>query len=111
MVPQQCKPFHVDFDHLRSRADTGVPDVYREGPVPVLPDDHSKIDRPVHELKAFSRVELQPGETKAVQFSLQNPAFSYWSPEKKDWAMDPGTFEVQVGSSRDIPLKKSVALN
>jgi beta-glucosidase len=65
----------------------------------------------VHELKAFSRVELQPGETKAVQFSLLNPAFSYWSPEKEDWVMDPGTFEVQVGSSsRDIRLKKSVAL-
>jgi beta-glucosidase len=72
-------------------------------------DGHSKIDRPVHELKAFSRVELQPGETKAVQFSLENPAFSYWSPQKKDWVLEPGTFEVQVGaSSRDIRLRAPV---
>ncbi len=72
-------------------------------------DGHSKIDRPVHELKAFSRVELQPGETKAIQFSLENSAFSYWSPQKKDWVLEPGTFEVQVGaSSRDIRLKTAV---
>jgi beta-glucosidase len=72
-------------------------------------DGHSKIDRPVHELKAFERVELKPGETRTVQFSLQNPAFSYWSPKTKGWVMEPGTFEVQVGaSSRDIKLRAAV---
>lgn len=75
-------------------------------------DGHSKIDRPVHELKAFRRVELQPGESKAVKFFLDRSAFSYWSPEKKDWTVDPGTFEVQVGaSSRDIRLKVPVEVN
>ena len=69
-------------------------------------DGHSKIDRPAHELKAFKRIELQPGESKTIEFSLDNSAFSYWSPEKRDWVMEPGTFEVQVGaSSRDIRLK------
>jgi beta-glucosidase len=72
-------------------------------------DGHSRIDRPIRELKAFDRVELKPGETKTLQFNLLNPAFSYWSPEKKDWVMDPGTFEVQIGaSSRDIRLRESV---
>lgn len=72
-------------------------------------DGHAKIDRPVHELKAFKRVELQPGETKNVDFFLNRTAFSYWSPEKKDWTLDPGTFEIQVGaSSRDIRLKTSI---
>lgn len=68
-------------------------------------DGHSKIDRPVHELKGFERIELQPGESKTVVFALDRDALSYWNPETKEWTLDPGTFEVQVGaSSRDIRL-------
>ncbi len=68
-------------------------------------DGHSKIDRPVHELKGFSRVELKPGETRTVRFTLDRAALSYWSPDTKGWVAEPGTFEIQVGaSSRDIRL-------
>lgn len=74
-------------------------------------DGHSKIDRPVHELKGFSRVELKPGETKTVDFTLDRAAFSYWNPQTKAWQADPGTFEIQVGaSSRDIRLRAPLAL-
>jgi beta-glucosidase len=74
-------------------------------------DGHSKIDRPVHELKGFERVELKAGESKQVQFDLDRMALCYWSPEKKDWVADPGTFEVQVGSSsRDIRLRAPLEL-
>ncbi len=75
-------------------------------------DGHSKIDRPAHELKSFSRVELKPGETKTVQMKLDRSAFSYWSPETKTWVAEPGTFEIQVGaSSRDIRLRAPVELS
>jgi beta-glucosidase len=74
-------------------------------------DGHSKIDRPVRELKGFQRVELKAGETKTVEFKLDRAALSYWSPEKKDWAADPGTFEIQIGaSSRDIRLRAPLEL-
>jgi beta-glucosidase len=74
-------------------------------------DGHSKIDRPVHELKGFSRVELKPGEAKTVEFTLDRAALSYWSPETKAWEADPGTFEIQVGaSSRDIRLRAPLVL-
>jgi beta-glucosidase len=74
-------------------------------------DGHSKIDRPLRELKGFRRVELKPGETKTVQFSLGRAALSYWSPEKKDWVAEPGTFEIQVGaSSRNIRLRAPLVL-
>jgi len=74
-------------------------------------DGHSKIDRPIHELKGFQRVDLQPGETKTVEFALDRAALSYWSPEKKDWVADPGTFEIQIGaSSRDIRLRAPLEL-
>ncbi len=69
-------------------------------------DDHAKIDRPAHELKAFKRVELKPGESQTIKFSLDKSAYEYWSPDTKQWTLAPGTFEIQVGaSSRDIRLK------
>jgi beta-glucosidase len=74
-------------------------------------EGHSKIDRPAHELKGFARVDLKPGESQKLLIRLDRSAFSYWSPEKKDWVLEPGTFEVQVGaSSRDIRLKDQVEL-
>jgi beta-glucosidase len=74
-------------------------------------DGHSKIDRPVHELKGFHRVELKPGESKTVRFKLDRAALSYWDPATKAWQADPGTFEVQVGgSSRDIRLRGQLEL-
>jgi beta-glucosidase len=74
-------------------------------------DGHSKIDRPVHELKGFQRVELKAGETKKVQFTLDRAALSYWSPDKKDWVAEPGKFEIEVGaSSRDIRLRAPLEL-
>jgi beta-glucosidase len=97
--------FNVNVRNTGKRAGAEVVQVY-------VHDGHSKIDRPVHELKAFKRVELQPGETRSVEFFLDRSAFSYWSPEKKDWVLEPGTFELQVGaSSRDIRLKVPAALN
>jgi beta-glucosidase len=90
--------------NMGARAGTEVVELY-------LHDGHSKIDRPVHELKGFQRVELNPGETKTVEFELKPDALDYWSPEKKAWVADPGTFEIQVGaSSRDIRLRAPLEL-
>ena len=87
-----------------SRAGAEVVELY-------VHDGHSKIDRPVHELKGFRRVALKPGETQTVAFTLGRAALSYWSPEKKEWTADPGTFEIQVGaSSRDIRLRAPLVL-
>jgi beta-glucosidase len=64
------------------------------------------VDRPVQELKGFRRVELQPGETKDVMISLDRRAVSFYDPVVKEWASEPGQFDVMVGSSsRDIRLK------
>jgi len=77
-------------------------------------DGHSKIDRPVRELKGFQRVELKAGETKTVQFKLDRAALSYWGytgPDNGGWIAEPGKFEIQVGaSSRDIRLRGTLVL-
>ena len=66
-----------------------------------------KIDRPAHELKGFQRVELNPGETKTVHFTLDRAAFSYWNPATKAWQADPGTFEVEVGALAGHPAART----
>jgi beta-glucosidase len=94
--------FSVKVRNTGSRAGAEVVQLY-------VHDGHAKIDRPTHELKAFNRVELKPGESQTVRFKLTNPAFEYWSPQTKEWTMGSGPFEVQVGaSSRDIRLKAEV---
>jgi beta-glucosidase len=72
---------------------------------------HASVDRPVKELKGFSRVALKPGETKTVTFHLDKGALSYYSTATHDWVAEPGAFDVLVGSSsRDIRLKGSLDL-
>jgi beta-glucosidase len=87
-----------------SRAGAEVVELY-------MHDGHSKIDRPVRELKGFRRVELKPGEEQTVRFTLDRAALSYWSPGKKAWVAEPGRFDIQVGaSSRDIRLRGTLEL-
>ena len=71
-------------------------------------DGHPSVDRPVQELKAFQRVTLASGETKTVSFTLDRSALAFYSAAKKDWIVEPGQFEVRVGSSsRDVRLRGS----
>ena len=66
---------------------------------------HPPVERPVHELKAFQKIQLTPGETKTVTLELDRSAFSYYSPESHKWELSADDFEIQVGdSSRDIRL-------
>ena len=97
--------FTLNVKNTGQRAGAEVVELY-------VHDGHSKIDRPVHELKGFSRVGLNPGESKTVHLKLDRSAFEYWSPQTKQWTLDPGTFEIEVGaSSRDIRLKAPVQIS
>jgi beta-glucosidase len=70
-----------------------------------------KVERPVRELKQFTRIELKPGETKTVKMRLNRDAFSYYSMSANGWVVDPGEFEIAVGqSSRDLPLKEKISI-
>jgi beta-glucosidase len=74
-------------------------------------DGHSSVDRPIQELKGFRRVDLAPGESKDVRFTLDRNAMAFYSTTKKDWVTEPGRFDVLVGaSSRDIRVKGSFVL-
>jgi len=68
-------------------------------------DPQASVARPVRELKAFVKVELDPGESAAVDFVLTPRDLSYWSTVHNDWVLEGGEFELAVGaSSRDLRL-------
>jgi beta-glucosidase len=74
-------------------------------------DVESSLPRPEKELKGFDRVTLQPGETRALTFTLDRSATAFYDPGKGDWVAERGAFEVLVGaSSRDIRLKGAFSL-
>lgn len=63
------------------------------------------LPRPDKELKGFDKMFLQPGESKRVTLTLNQSAFQYFNDKINMWEMDPGVFDVLVGSSsRDIRL-------
>ncbi|MCI8774679.1 MAG: glycosyl hydrolase [Lachnospiraceae bacterium] len=74
-------------------------------------DKESTVIRPVKELRDFAKVELAPGETKTVTFTLDKRAFAYYSVRIHDWHVETGEFDILIGkSSRDIVLGKTVTV-
>lgn len=72
----------------------------------------AKVARPVHELKGFAKVSLEPGESKNVTIALDDRAFAYWSERFDDWHVEGGTYTVEVGvSSRDIISRLDVEID
>jgi beta-glucosidase len=68
-------------------------------------DPEASVARPVRELKAFTKVDLDPGETTMVEFALTARDLSYWSTTLNNWTLEGGEFELAVGaSSRDLRL-------
>lgn len=69
----------------------------------------ASVERPVKELKAFKKVELEAGETKEVEFNLPKEAFSFYDVAKKSWYLEPGKFNILIGnSSKHIVLEAEV---
>lgn len=97
---------NVSFDiaNTGSRSGAEVAQVYVQEVNPRLP-------RPVKELKGFARVQLDPGKSQTVHLTLNRNAFAYFDPDQEKWVVDPGTFNILVGSSsRDIQLQGGVDL-
>jgi beta-glucosidase len=68
-------------------------------------DPEASVARPVRELKAFAKVDLDPSEATVVDFALTARDLSYWSTSLNGWALEGGEFELAVGaSSRDLRL-------
>ncbi len=63
-----------------------------------LRDRVSSVTRPIQELRGFKRIHLKPGETQSVQFKLTPAELGFHNAEMQ-WVVEPGTFDIMVGSS------------
>ncbi len=58
--------------------------------------------RPVKELKGFQLVDLEPGESKSVTFTIEETMLQFYNANRK-WEAEAGEFEVMTGgNSRDL---------
>jgi beta-glucosidase len=74
-------------------------------------DPEASLVRPVRELKRFEKVQLEPGEEKAISFQLDDDALAFYDPYRSEWTVEPGQYDVWIGSSsRDIRLTGSFNL-
>lgn len=60
----------------------------------------ASVTRPVQELKGFTRVSLEPGERRRVEFVLGSEALGFLDQSLK-WVVEPGEFRVRVSNSSE----------
>lgn len=74
-------------------------------------DIEASVDRPLKELKGFTKIFLQPGEKRTATVALEIDAFGFYSTEEKSFIAEAGQFEILVGaSSEKILLADTVTL-
>lgn len=77
-------------------------------------DEKSRLKRPEKELKAFGKVELEPGETKTLTFMPGYRDFAYYDPEASDWVVEEGIFHIHAAANagdirQSIPVEVTEA--
>jgi beta-glucosidase len=75
-----------------------------------IKDVKSNTWMPHKQLRGFARISLKKDEEKIVNFVLKpRDDLRYYDEIKQDYAVEPGEFEIQIGSSsKDIRLKKTI---
>jgi beta-glucosidase len=88
----------VDIKNTGNRAGDEVVQMY-------IRDRVSSVTRPVKELKGFARISLKPGESTTVSIEITPEKLSFYDFDM-NWVVEPGEFDIMVGSSsRDKDLQ------
>ncbi|NBH64849.1 glycoside hydrolase family 3 C-terminal domain-containing protein [Phocaeicola sartorii] len=62
-------------------------------------DEKSSLPRPLKELKGFKKVNIAPGTTVEVDFTLTPDDLKFFDDNQHKWIAEPGKFKVLIGSS------------
>jgi len=73
-------------------------------------DIESDVVRPIKDLRGIKKIFLLPGEKQTVRFNIDNKILGYTDTETKDWIIEPGIIEIQVGSSSDNYLSTDLLI-
>lgn len=89
----------VDLENTGERAGDEVAQLYLHEVKPL-------VKRPAKELRGFQRITLRPAEKQTVTFMLPVEKLAFWDEKTHAFVVNPGAFELLVGSSSaDIRLK------
>lgn len=76
-----------------------------------LSHPQTELPHPPLALKAFEKVELEPGEEKTITLTLTPEEFKSYHPALQQWIIEQGEYQLLVGgSSRELPLKATVSV-
>jgi beta-glucosidase len=72
---------------------------------------NSKLFRPRSELKGFTKIHLEPGESKSITIPLDDKAFRYFNVKTGQFEIESGIYFIQVGASiSDIRLRQDITI-
>ncbi len=93
----------LDVDNIGDRDGKEVVQVY-------VRDLFSSVATPIQELKAFKKVSVRAGNKSKVQLSIPIVELGLYN-ERMQYVVEPGKFEIQVGSASDhIKFRKIVTV-
>lgn len=70
------------------------------------------VIRPVRELRGFEKISLEPGEEKEVTFELDMRAFAYWNETIRDWYVEDGEYQIQIGkNAEEMLLEETITVH
>ena len=69
-----------------------------------------KFWRPIKQLVGFGRISIKKGEQKSVKIEIDKKQFQYWDTDDQKYAVEPGTYEFQVGSS-SLDIRQTINLD
>jgi beta-glucosidase len=92
----------ADITNTGQRAGSDVAQLYVGDP--------ASTGEPPEQLKGFTKVSLEPGQTRRVTFRLfAAQALSYWDSSANGWAVADGSYKLMIGdSSANLPLTATV---
>jgi beta-glucosidase len=69
------------------------------------------VRRPARELRAFTKISLNPNESRRVELPLDRRAFAYYDISLAAWTVAPGAYTIHIGhSAADIVATHTVTL-
>ncbi|WP_276483928.1 glycoside hydrolase family 3 protein [Paraflavitalea pollutisoli] len=94
---------HCTITNTGKRAGEEVVQLY-------LKDLLASVARPVLELKGFQRIDLEPGQSKKISFTITPEMLQLLDKDLKR-VIEPGDFRIMIGSSsRDLHLKETLTV-
>lgn len=97
ILPNGSVKIKVDIANTGKRAGEEVVQLY-------IRDVAASVTRPVRELKGFQKLALRAGEKRTLEFTLAADDLKFLDRDLK-WIVEPGEFQVFVGTSSDNGLQ------